>query len=152
MNHAVRPGQRPALRWILSLLVIAGVLTMHVLGGHDGGRSPVMAMAPLGIAATSGTGTDMSQMALSGKALSGNAASAQAPSSIVPAGDGMSDMSCCVLFLVTSVALALLALLATARRAESRSGVGGSPDRTVSWERGPPRSAPPQYSLCVLRV
>jgi hypothetical protein len=167
-----RPFGWSALRWVMSGLVIAGILAMHVLGGHDGGGSAPMVMGPAGptmtamqaMSANMSVSTNMSM----NMSVSTNANMSTHPEPTVTvadrspvstmiaaagsAGNGMSDMSCCILFLITAAATVLLALLATGRFAGSSAAGSGSHIGTTTWWRGPPGDAPPRFSLCVLRV
>lgn len=142
----------------MSALVIAGIMVMHVLGGHDGGGSEPMAMAPAGVEVV---GTGMTSMNMSPTTTDQRPAG-RAPRSVVAgppvavassldAATDMSDMSCCVLFLITSAALVLLALW-TVRSAGRSAGWGGALIGATSRWRGPPAAPPSRFSLCVLRV
>lgn len=125
---------------------------MHVLGGHDGGGSAPVAMALKGLSAPA---TDMSSMSIPGPSSTTVAASrvaaAQVPLAMPMAlGAGMSDMSCCVLFLITGAAL--LALGMAVQFGMRPAGEGTHLTGASTRRREPPGSDPPRFSLCVLRV
>jgi len=142
--------QGSVLRWLMSGLVMSGILAMHVLGGHDAGGSEPMAMAPAGHNATA---TDTTSMDMPGPPSTTPAVSllagVQVPVAMpVDTGNGMSDMSCCVLFLITGAALVLLALRVTGGFAARSPSRGMTLTGAMTRRRGPPGAPPPRFSLC----
>ena len=149
---APRYRWRLTARWLLLGAVIAGVMAMHILGGHDsGGAGQPMAMTSAGPAMPA----PIMPMAMPspGRASQDPTGHPADGSHLQPApGSGMSDMSCCVLFLVTVVGLVLLMRLHAIR---SRTHTDRALGRTAPWAapgRGPPGAGRPRITLSILRV
>ncbi len=131
-------------------LIIAGIFAMHVLGSHDpdGKHSMPMGM-PAMVAAHSGAAGPSSHMdQLPVDAAAGDSTVRAA------AGDGMSgSMVGCILFLASVGGLVLALLLAIGVAGGGRTdGFSARWAWTLRRRRGPPGTAPPHFSLCVLRV
>ena len=150
-----RLGRSPAARWLLLAAVIAGILAMHILGGHDStGVARPAAMTPTAMtsAAQSMPGMDMSLAAPDPASPSRAAATAERLSAAVP-GVSMLDMSCCVLFLsAIAMSLWLLRLIGAERNAGKRAP---APIASAGWATrtgAPPGVGWPRITLGVLRV
>ncbi len=119
-----------AARWLLIGLLLAGVLGMHVLSGHDSsGRH--------GLIVNAGAGAHQAQP---------QPAPADAMVPTVP-NDLPGSIAACLLALAVVVGLALL-LLRPVRRARQGPGRFSS---GFAW-RGPPSSGSFRLSLCVSRI
>ena len=133
-------------------LVIAGIFAMHVLGSHDqAGEHSMPASMP-----TAAMDQQMHLGQAGMAAQMGDVIAAPEAGHFAVTADtdhGMSgSMGSCVLFLAAVGGLVLALLLAFG------SAAGGGVDAFTSWSarmvrrRGPPTTAPPHFSLCVLRV
>lgn len=130
-------------------LIIAGIFAMHVLGSHDqDGEHSTPAGMPAMVTAHSGAADLSSPMdqAPVAAAAGGRTVSAAA-------GHGMSgSMAGCILFLASVGGLVLVLLLAIGMVGDDRTD-GLSARRWWALRgRGPPGTAPPHFSLGVLRV
>lgn len=143
-------ASRAALAALIGL-VIAGIFAMHVLGSHDQAGEHSM---PAGMPTVAAEQMHMGHADMAPRM--GEVATAPAAGNFALSagtGDGMSGpMGSCILFLAAVGGLILALLLAFG------SADGGGTDAFASWSartvrrRGPPTTAPPHCSLCVLRV
>lgn len=150
-RRAARPVDACAARAGLVMLIgliIAGIFAMHVLGSHDqDGEHSMPAGMPAMVAAHSGAADTSSHMDQLPVDAAGDSTVRAA------AGDGMSGLMVgCILFLASVGGLVLALLLAI-----GVAGGGRTDGFSARWawtlrRRGPPGTAPPHFSLCVLRV
>ena len=145
-------ASRAALAALIGL-VIAGIFAMHVLGSHDqAGEHSMQAGMPT-LAAPGQMHSGHADMA---PGMGGEVAIAPAARSVAvtaAAGHGMSSsMGSCIPIPAAVGGLILALLLAFG------SAAGSGTDAFATWSarmvrrRGPPTTAPPHFSLCVLRV
>lgn len=148
-ESAAARGWSLAARWLLLAAVIGGVLAMHILSGADmGGNHRPMAMTSA--SGSSPAGPPSMLMDMSAAQIQAPATHAVAGTQLAADGMGMSAMSCCVLFVVTAMGVALLMRfcgVCTAPAAGGRYGVARS-----ALQRGPPGTGRPRIALRVLRV
>lgn len=134
-------------------LVIAGIFAMHVLGSHDQDGDHSMSVSAPGVVAAHASaahpGSDMSDMA----DMAVVAAAGDGSAVTSAAGHGMpGSMAGCILFLVGVGGLVVALMLALALAGGRNPDVFDARGSFRIRRRGPPGTAPPHFSLCVLRV
>ena len=140
-----------AARWLLLGAVIAGVLAMHIFSAADsGGSHHSMVMPSAGATPPAASTSMVMDMPVVEPPVQATHPITDTQLGAV-AGDGMSPMSCCVLFLVSAVGLVLLVRSHRARTAATAAGARGRAAPSTP-RRGPPGPGLPRIALSVLRV
>ncbi|MET3805316.1 hypothetical protein ABIB25_002317 [Nakamurella sp. UYEF19] len=149
------------LRLLLLTGVVAGILAMHVLGGHESmnGSSPMAMATPVAAPFTASDHTHSTSAGAVMPSMSSRPVPSARSVDVEPVSVtsmraspvDMTHMTTCCLLYLTAVGLVLLAALAVARLRDTILGLSERSMMTCPV-RGPPGLGPPRISLCVLRV